>query len=171
MKKFRFYFLVTFCLFLIVVPIFFVFYSIENPGIQSLRFYNKNDKVCLKIKYVDCWGYCVETLKNNDMIIIGERDFKASDFIGENAIEISLYDSDMSNKLKKDYNYFEVYNVNLKNAKTNKSLDIRFMLCPSADHALKIYVGFEENFKTFVTEHTKTNIPIGTIYLELGEDV
>ena len=92
-KKFRIYFLATFCLFLIVALILFSFYVRENPGIQSIKFYKKGDKVCLKIKYVDCMGYRVETLKNNEAIIIGEREVNYSNLIGENAIKITLYEN------------------------------------------------------------------------------
>ena len=90
LKKFKTYFFATFCLFLIVALIFFSFYVRENIGIQSIRFYNKGDKVCLKIKYVDCMGYSVETLKKNETIMIGERQVNYSNLMGENATKITL---------------------------------------------------------------------------------
>lgn len=169
LKKFRTYFFATFCLFLIVALIFFSFYVRENAGIQSIRFYNKGDKVCLKIKYVDCMGYSVETLKNNETIMIGEREVNYSNLMGENATKITLYETKISDKLKKDYEYFEVYDVNLKVSETKGDIDIKFMLCPSAEHSLKIYVGFDDAFQTFANEYTKINSPLGTIQLELGE--
>lgn len=170
MKKFRFYFLAAICSLLIVALTLLSFYSCKmNTGIQNLMFYIKRDKVCLEIKYLDCMGYSVEALKNNELIIKGEREVNSSNLIGENAIKITLYETKISDKLKKDYKYFEVYAVNLKVSETKGDIGVKFMLCPSAEHSVKIYVGFDDAFQTFVNEYTKTNSPLGTIQLELGE--
>jgi hypothetical protein len=169
LKKFRTYLFATFCLFLIVALIFFSFYLRENAGIQSIRLYNKGDEVYLKIKYVDCMGYSVESLKNNETIMIGEREVNYSNLIGENATQITLYETKISDKLKKDYEYFEVYDVNLKVSETKGDIDIKFILCPSPEHSLKIYLGFDNDFQTFINEYTKINSPLGTIRLELGK--
>ena len=71
-------------------------------------------------------GYSVETLKNNELIIKGEREVNSSNLIGENAIKITLYETKISDKLKKDYKYFEVYALNLKVLETKG--DIGFVI-------------------------------------------
>lgn len=169
MKKYTFYFLVPICLFLIVALIFFCSFTSEMVGIQSLMFYIKRDKVCLEIKYLDCMGYTVEPLKNNEIILEGEREVASSELIGGNAIKITLFETRISEKLKNDYKSFEVYILNLKGLEAQDDIEIKFMLCPSAEHSLKIYVGFDATFQTFVNEYTKINSPLGNIRLELGE--
>ena len=134
----------------------------QNGGVQDLAFYSKEDKVCLQVEYFDCKGYRVEILEKDDVIIQGERPVPFQGLIGENAIKISLNETKFE-KLLKTYDTFTVYNVTLEGT------DVRFMLCPSAEHSLYIYVGFADNIGTLATEYTELNIPIGTIYLELGE--
>ena len=134
----------------------------QNAGIQDLEFYKKGDNVCLKVEYFDCKGYRVEILESDDVIIQGERPVPFQNLIGENAIKISLIETKFE-KLLKEYDTFTVYNVSLEGT------DIKFMLCPSAEHSLYIYVGFADNIKTFSKEYTEINFPIGAIYLELGE--
>lgn len=134
----------------------------QNAGIQDLEFYKKGDNVCLKVEYFGCKGYSVEILESDDVIIQGERPVKFQNLIGKNAVKIALYETKFQ-KLLKDYDTFSVYNVHLEGT------DLKFMLCPSPDHSLYIYVGFADNIKTFAKEHTEINSPIGTIQIELGE--
>ncbi len=134
----------------------------QNAGIQDFEFYKKGDNVCLKVEYFDCKGYSVEILENDDVIIQGERPVKFQNLIGENAVKIALYETKFE-KLLKDYDTFSVYNVHLEGT------DLKFMLCPDVEHSLYIYVGFEDNIKTFAKEYTEINIPLGAIHFELGE--
>ena len=134
----------------------------QNAGIQDLHFYKQSNKVCLDTEYLDCMGYRVEILKSNDVIMKGERPVPFQDLIGENAIKISLYETKFD-KLLIAYDTFTVYNVPLEDT------DLKFMLCPSEEHSLYVYIGFEDNIKALATESTELNIPFGTIRLELGE--
>jgi len=134
----------------------------QNAGIRDLAFYKQGDKVCLKVEYFDCMGYSVEILEDDDVIIQGERPVEFQNLIGENAIKISLIETKF-NRLLDVYDTFVVYNVSLEGT------DIKFMLCPSPEHSLYVYVGFADNIKACATERTNINIPFGTIYLELGE--
>ena len=134
----------------------------QNAGIHNLKFYNNGGKVCFKVEYFDCMGYSVEILKDDDVIIKGEQPVPFQDEIGENAIKISLYETKFE-KLLNDYDTFTVYNVRLEGT------NLKFMLFPSAEHSLYIYVGFADNIKPLATERTNLTIPFGSIQLELGD--
>ena len=134
----------------------------QNGGIQELSFYKQNNKVCLNAEYFGCEGYHVEILEADDVIIKGEQPVPFQSLIGENAIKISLIETKFD-RLLDVYDTFVVYNVSLEGT------DMKFMLCPSPEHSLYVYVGFADNIKALATERTNINIPFGTIHLELGE--
>ena len=133
----------------------------QNGGIQELKFYKYGDKICLNAEYLDCKAYRVERMEADDIIIKGERSVAFQDLIGENAIKVSLIETKFD-KLLEDYDTFTVYNVSLDDT------DLKFMLCPSAENSLYVYVGFSDNIETLKTEYTSIYFPFGTIRLELG---
>ena len=134
----------------------------QNAGIQNLTFYSKNNMLCLEAGYLDCMGYGVEILEGEDVIIMGERPVAFQPLLGENAIKISLYETKFD-KLLEEYETFAVYNANADGA------EIKFMLCPSEEHSLYVYVGLPQNITPIETERTALTIPFGEIQLVLGE--
>ncbi len=177
MKKLKIYLIAIGCLFLVALTLALIFYIVfQDPGIRGLRFYNVGETLYVKIKYFSCAGYRVEPLKTDEMIIIGEREVDPADFMGDKSIvKINLFETDVSDKLKKSYNYFEVYDQTFETLNAKKDIDIKFMLCPSTGHGVCIYVGFEDSFESSVTENSilykplDSIVPIGSFNFKLGK--
>ncbi|MBS6475430.1 MAG: hypothetical protein KH354_05555 [Clostridiales bacterium] len=133
----------------------------QSRGIQEISAVtDASGNVFVNIKYSDCLGYSVQNAKEDERIYYGERAVRYDGFLGKNLIKITLYDTNVSDRLLKLHGTFK--------PRAFKWHNLRFMIAPMDDHSVVIYVGSDEELVVDEQNYTKLNLPFGSIRVRLA---
>lgn len=126
----------------------------QSRGIQEISAVtDASGNVFVNIKYSDCLGYSVQNAKEDERIYYGERAVRYDGFLGKNLIKITLYDTNVSDRLLKLHGTFKP-----RAFKWHAPMD---------DHSVVIYVGSDEELVVDEQNYTKLNLPFGSICVRL----
>ena len=92
------------------------FVGANGFGIQKIRFFDMTEnQVNISIRYVDCSGYSVKYVQDDDVLYHGELPKSLDEYLPSNRIRITLSDCKMTEKIKTQYSAWTVYDADCEN--------------------------------------------------------
>jgi hypothetical protein len=139
------------------------FVGANGFGIQKIRFFDMTEnQVNISIRYVDCSGYSVKHVQDDEVLYHGELPKSFDEYLPSNRIRITLSDCKMTEKIKTQYSAWTVYDADCENE------DICFMWCYNADHGIYLFVASDSVLHIDEQLYTKLNKPIGEISISIN---